>query len=205
MLVITSNYPEQMPDGSVSGAKVMLDGIDDHAGWHIPLTLPKEYLDKPQSEVMTLCEKMIYQQLKPQKALNEKVDFTINKILEIGTYYIEVHCDGYVFPSDDSVTLDVRRSGQKYVVSTDLITDTTIQKLSADIEYLKSKVTQNQHLFEQVSPQTEWTITHNLIKYPSVTIVDSAGNEVFGSVEYISTTKIIVRFSAPFAGKAILN
>ncbi|HHJ8903605.1 TPA: hypothetical protein ACQNTV_001780, partial [Streptococcus pyogenes] len=94
---------------------------------------------------------------------------------------------------------------QKYVVSTDLITDTTIQKLSADIEYLKSKVTQNQHLFEQVSPQTEWTITHNLIKYPSVTIVDSAGNEVFGSVEYISTTKIIVRFSAPFAGKAILN
>lgn len=44
MLVITSNYPEQMPDGSVSGAKVMLDGIDDHAGWHIPLSLPKEYL-----------------------------------------------------------------------------------------------------------------------------------------------------------------
>lgn len=82
MLVITSNYPEQMPDGSVSGAKVMLDGIDDHAGWHIPLTLPKEYLDKPQSEVMALCEKMIYQQLQPQKALNEKfakLDETIEK------------------------------------------------------------------------------------------------------------------------------
>ncbi|HEL0690023.1 TPA: DUF1366 domain-containing protein [Streptococcus equi subsp. zooepidemicus] len=82
MLVITSNYPEQMPDGSVSGAKVMLDGIDDHAGWHIPLTLPKEYLDKPQSEVMALCEKMIYQQLQPQKALAEKfakLDETIEK------------------------------------------------------------------------------------------------------------------------------
>ncbi|VTT16043.1 DUF1366 domain-containing protein [Streptococcus dysgalactiae] len=83
MLVITSNYPEQMPDGSVSGAKVMLDGIDDHAGWHIPLTLPKEYLDKPQSEVMTLCEKMIYQQLQPQKALNEKfakLDTDVEKV-----------------------------------------------------------------------------------------------------------------------------
>ncbi|WP_375708835.1 DUF1366 domain-containing protein [Streptococcus dysgalactiae] len=82
MLVITSNYPEQMPDGSVSGAKVMLDGIDDHAGWHIPLSLPKEYLKKPQSEVMALCEKMIYQQLQPQKALNEKfakLDETIEK------------------------------------------------------------------------------------------------------------------------------
>ncbi|VDC41848.1 hypothetical protein FMV2238Y02_02870 [Streptococcus canis] len=82
MLVITSNYPEQMPDGSVSGAKVMLDGIDVHAGWHIPLTLPKEYLDKPQSEVMAMCEKMIYQQLQPQKALNEKfakLDETIEK------------------------------------------------------------------------------------------------------------------------------
>ncbi|HEL0778679.1 TPA: hypothetical protein TVJ88_001132 [Streptococcus equi subsp. zooepidemicus] len=143
--------------------------------------------------------------IKTTDVIDNKVDFTIDKILEIGTYYIEVHCGGYVFPSDDSVTLDVRRSGQKYVVSTDLVTDTTIQKLSADIEYLKSKITQNQYLFEQVSPQTEWTITHNLIKYPSVTIVDSAGNEVFGSVEYISTAKIIVRFSAPFAGKAILN
>ncbi|MGT2915625.1 hypothetical protein I6J14_05370 [Streptococcus dysgalactiae] len=142
---------------------------------------------------------------KTTDVIDNKVDFTIDKILEIGTYYIEVHCAGYVFPSDDSVTLEVRRSGQKYVVSTDLITDTTIQKLSSDIEYLKSKMNQNQYLFEQVSPQTEWTITHNLIKYPSVTIVDSAANEVFGSVEYISTSKIIVRFSAPFAGKAILN
>lgn len=82
MLVITSNYPEQLPDGSVSGAKVMLDGIDDHAGWHIPLSLPKEYLKKPQSEVMALCEKMIYQQLQPQKSLNEqftKIDKNIEK------------------------------------------------------------------------------------------------------------------------------
>ncbi|SUN53075.1 phage protein [Streptococcus dysgalactiae] len=126
---------------------------------------------------------------KTTDVIDNKVDFTIDKILEIGTYYIEVHCAGYVFPSDDSVTLEVRRSGQKYVVSTDLITDTTIQKLSSDIEYLKSKMNQNQYLFEQVSPQTEWTITHNLIKYPSVTIVDSAANEVFGSVEYISTSK----------------
>ncbi|MFZ8208936.1 hypothetical protein ACO0EY_06940, partial [Streptococcus pyogenes] len=33
---------------------------------------------------------------KTTDVIDNKVDFTINKILEIGTYYIEVHCDGYV-------------------------------------------------------------------------------------------------------------
>jgi len=32
--------------------------------------------------------------------------------------------------------------------------------------------------FVQDTPATTWTITHNLIKFPSVTVVDSSGNVV---------------------------
>lgn len=50
-----------------------------------------------------------------------------------------------------------------------------------------------------------WSITHNLNKYPSVTVIDSAGSKVEGSVTYISNEEIKIEFSSPFSGKAILN
>lgn len=57
----------------------------------------------------------------------------------------------------------------------------------------------------QASAAATWTITHNLGKYPSVTIVDSGGDQVLGEVEYTSVNQLVVSFSAAFAGKAYLN
>ena len=50
-----------------------------------------------------------------------------------------------------------------------------------------------------------WSITHNLNKYPSVTITDSANDEVEGEVRYNGLNSLTVSFSAPFSGKAYLN
>lgn len=58
---------------------------------------------------------------------------------------------------------------------------------------------------DQTSAASTWTITHMLDKYPSVTIVDSAGDEVEGSVNHISTSTLEITFSAPFSGRAYLN
>lgn len=58
---------------------------------------------------------------------------------------------------------------------------------------------------DQAAASDVWTITHSLDKYPSVTIVDSAGDEVEGSVNHISTSTLEVTFSAPFSGRAYLN
>lgn len=57
---------------------------------------------------------------------------------------------------------------------------------------------------QEVSSDT-WEVTHNLGKEPAVTVVDSAGTEVIGEVEYVSLNKCILRFQAPFSGKAIFN
>lgn len=59
--------------------------------------------------------------------------------------------------------------------------------------------------FLQVSPQTVWTIEHDLTYDPHVTIIDSAGSMVLGDVRYPSAGTITVTFSAPFAGKALLS
>lgn len=50
-----------------------------------------------------------------------------------------------------------------------------------------------------------WEIQHDLDKYPSVSVVDSANTTVVGDIHYIDTNKVIVTFSAPFSGKAFCN
>ena len=60
-------------------------------------------------------------------------------------------------------------------------------------------------IFEQVTPNSTWTINHQLKKFPSVTVVDSANTVVQGSVLYKSQTQITLTFSAAFSGKAYLN
>lgn len=61
------------------------------------------------------------------------------------------------------------------------------------------------YVHEQIAPATIWDITHNLGRYPDVTIVDSAGMVVFGDVQYLSENAICVIFTAAFSGKAYLS
>ena len=59
--------------------------------------------------------------------------------------------------------------------------------------------------FTQGAPATTWTITHNLGKFPSVSVVDTADTQVYGEVEYIDDNSLRITFSAAFGGKAYLN
>ncbi len=60
-------------------------------------------------------------------------------------------------------------------------------------------------VFNQNSPSATWTITHNLGRRPSVTVVDSAGTVVIGEVTYTSDNALTIQFSAGFSGQAYLN
>ena len=55
------------------------------------------------------------------------------------------------------------------------------------------------------TPDKVWEITHDLDKYPSVTIVDSAGSVLRGVIPYTSKSAVRVTVSAAFSGKAYLN
>ena len=67
------------------------------------------------------------------------------------------------------------------------------------------------YVFEQGTPATEWgdgtpkVVTHNLGKFPSITVIDTGGTVVNGEYTYIDNNNITLHFSAPFAGKAYLN
>lgn len=50
-------------------------------------------------------------------AEDDTVSFTIDRALPLGTHQIEISCDGYIFPSDKSATITVKRSHEDYVVA----------------------------------------------------------------------------------------
>lgn len=57
----------------------------------------------------------------------------------------------------------------------------------------------------QNAPLTEWTVSHNLNFYPSVTVFNSAGDQVEGNVVHTNETSLTITFSAPLSGKAHLS
>ena len=59
--------------------------------------------------------------------------------------------------------------------------------------------------FDQGAPATTWDITHNLGKFPSITVIDTGNTVVTGEYNYVSNIRVILTFSAAFAGKAYLN
>lgn len=59
--------------------------------------------------------------------------------------------------------------------------------------------------YEQTESSDEWVIVHNLNKYPAVSIIDSAGDEVIGGVHYDSLNQVTITFAGAFKGTATLN
>lgn len=57
----------------------------------------------------------------------------------------------------------------------------------------------------QSTPSANWVITHNLGKIPSVTIIDSAKDEIIADVEHVSINQVSISFISAFSGKAYLN
>lgn len=60
-------------------------------------------------------------------------------------------------------------------------------------------------VYTQITPSTVWTISHEMNRFPSVTVVDSANSVVVGEINYIDKSNITITFSAGFSGKAYLN
>lgn len=61
------------------------------------------------------------------------------------------------------------------------------------------------YIHNQRGPRDTWLINHGLLKFPSVSIVDSGGSMVYGDVQYIDNKTIMITFTGAFSGMAYLN
>ena len=99
-----------------------------------------------------------------------------------------------------------------------LETDFYVATLAPDPDMVNGAITENKYyaiaeyfkqdafeVWDQSAASNTWTITHTLDKKPSVTVVDSADNKVYGKVDYIDNNTLTITFNAVFSGKAYLN
>jgi hypothetical protein len=122
-----------------------------------------------------------------------------NNISTFGHFLI----DSYTIndPNDDFYTLNLTNIGGNGNLTELLYYDFAVFQLSS-----QGAPT---FIFTQTIAATAWgtngIVTHNLGKFPSITVIDTGGTVVNGEYTYIDTNNIILNFSAPFAGKAYLN
>lgn len=57
----------------------------------------------------------------------------------------------------------------------------------------------------QSTPLATWTVAHNLNRFPSITVVDNLGNQIYPDVRYIDNDIIQVTHSVPLTGRAYCN
>ena len=79
-------------------------------------------------------------------------------------------------------------------------------KVTYNRNITQEDVTGDKHYVHvQGPPQATWTVTHNLDKKPSLTVIDSAGNMVVGKLTYVSLNILTIQFASPISGEAICN
>lgn len=78
-------------------------------------------------------------------------------------------------------------------------------KVNVDNANLTISAVKKTYVHEQSVASATWEIQHNLDRYPSVTVVDSAGDVVHCDAKYIDRNNVRLDFSAEFGGKAYLN
>lgn len=84
-----------------------------------------------------------------------------------------------------------------------VIEDATEEEVVAMSEDTPSSDKNYLHI-QDVASDT-WNITHNLNKFPSVTVVDSGNSEVIGDVVHVDLNNLVVKFNGAFTGRAFIN
>lgn len=64
---------------------------------------------------------------------------------------------------------------------------------------------QKTYVYNQMTAAAVWNINHNLGRYPSVSVVDSAGSVAVGETVYVDANNITITFQSQFSGTAYLN
>ena len=63
----------------------------------------------------------------------------------------------------------------------------------------------NRQVVQSFTNQTELSLQHNMHKYPTVVVIDSAGRELIPEIVHESTDKMIIRFNPAASGKIIYS
>ena len=109
---------------------------------------------------------------------------------------------------EDEETVLVRRGPPKNYVAVPLLEGQVVGKEGGVIKGVDnggSSGGDKNRVHVQAMASTVWQVAHNLDKMVSVTVVDTGGNTVEGSVTHNDLNNVTIEFSAPFTGQVFCN
>lgn len=160
--------------------------------------------DRPHPDSVPITRKIV-----AGSGLSGGGDLSTDRVLEIAKNKVtDSHIgdrtiNDSLSPPSNSGTVTELLSGMANMIKT--ITGEDDWKTSPVTSLRELDVGVDTLVFPQLMPSSKWVIQHNLSRYPSVSIVDSAGSLVLGDVTYISDNELCVEFKAPFSGTCYLN
>lgn len=205
-------------DEFVSGSARLEYQIENNK-YHIPMTKDGETYTVPIKNVITKEGKIPMQLVVVQTAKDKEIpvfksnvfDMWCNKSINANEeapddyeYWLDV-IEEKLAEMDEALeqvdNLDVD------VYQEDDITTISITKKNGTTKSVSfaSAGENSTYIHRQDTASSSWEITHNMDKFPSVSVVDSGENIVVGDVTYVDNNNLIITFSAPFTGKAYLN
>lgn len=132
--------------------------------------------------------------------LGEENDVTIKMPFGIKAGILKVACYGEIAEEDEDGNKIFVKKAETNIYSI------PIAETGIDDDDLESTIEGDKFfLFKQMESKDEWIINHKLKKYPSVSIIDSAGTNVIGEVTYLDENSLRINFSSIMSGEAFLN
>ena len=127
-------------------------------------------------------------------------DVTIKMPNNIKAGILNIACYGEITEEDENGVKDfIKKVGTtSYSIP---IVESGIDEDDLEIDIVGDK----NYVHEQLQASNEWSVNHKLKKYPSVSIIDSAGTNVIGEVTYLDENSLRINFSSIMSGKAFLN
>jgi len=148
-------------------------------------------------------------------------DFYINdpkldNIVERLSAKVNIYDYGKLTPIySDSITQNAISTVSPYVLKTTNLnlgpgiigstnfTQETIN-VSLDYEYVQEQVREN-YVHDQQVASASWVVIHELDKFPSVSIVNTANQAVVGDITYNTLNQLTITFTSQISGKAYIN
>jgi hypothetical protein len=118
-----------------------------------------------------------------------------NNIGEFGHYKITAYTDN----GDGFYTLEL-----SYIGGDGVLVDQAYYDI-ANFVISSADQADKHYTFNQATPANPWSVTHNLNKYPSVTVALPSGQVGQADVTYIDENNLTITFTGDESGKAYMN
>ena len=138
-------------------------------------------------------------------SLNDDANFIFTQSIASATWNITHNLNKFCSVSVVDTANQIVIGDVTYINSNSLTTGITMTQPTANEITIASLNDDANFIFTQSIASATWNITHNLNKFCSVSVVDTANQIVIGDVTYINSNSLTITFSAAFSGKAYLN